>query len=178
MTEKLSTIRPRRMHAAFTMVEIVVTIAVVALMFVAAMNAVGASRTTLLRVGEQSRAHALAHELMQEILAQPYRDPHDPSSFGPTSTESNTGDRSLFNDVDDYDGWRAAPPETIDGEPLGGHDRFARSVAVTRVDPAELGPVGYETGIKRITVTVTRGGVAVAEVTALRTDGLRREGVR
>lgn len=165
---------PRCRAAAFTMVEIIVAIAVVAVMFVAVLNTVGTTRSTLFTIGDRARAHAIADDLMQEILTQAYRDPDVPSSFGPTAEEAATGDRSLFNDVDDYHGWRASPPEDRTGVALSRHERFSRAVDVTWVD-SNLQPAADDTGLKRITVTVSRADTVFATLVAYRSDALRTE---
>ncbi|MEX2670992.1 MAG: prepilin-type N-terminal cleavage/methylation domain-containing protein [Phycisphaeraceae bacterium] len=160
----------KRWASGFTMVEVVMAMMVISLMFVAALNAVGSSRTTLTTMGERARAMALAEGLMQEILAQPYADPQDADAFGPTATEAATEDRSLFDDVDDYDGWSASPPVDRDGVALSGNDDFERRAAVHWVQAETLGEAAAETGVKQITVTVSRGGKRMAELVALRVD--------
>lgn len=115
------------------------------------------------------RGSMLAEDLLAEILAQAYEGPGEGrGSFGLTTAESATGDRSLFNDVDDYAGWAAMPPQRKDGTPMVGLDKWSRTVDVEWIDTA--GAVsGSDTRIKRITVTVQHNSTLVATAVAVRT---------
>ena len=75
-----------------------------------------------------------------------------------------------WDDIDDYDGWSATPPETKDEEPLDGYDQWTRSVEVAFVKPTNLNQVDNTTGVKRITVTASFNGVPAAELVAIRTQ--------
>lgn len=144
---------------------------IVSVMLVAALNTVGASRATARDTAERGRAALLAQDLMDEILEQQYEDPEfAPGSFGRNATEASTGDRSLFDDVDDYHGWSESPPEARDGTALAGFDGWERSVTVAWADPSNLNlSSGSDTRIKRITVTVKFNGRVLAEKVGLRT---------
>lgn len=162
---------PHPTRRALTMVEVSVSILVVGVTVVAALNTVGAARVGLQRTGDRSRGTMLAQQLMTEILQQHYEDPnYGPGSFGLGGDEVGDGSRSLWEDVDDYAGWQASPPEDKDGNVLPGFNGWARAVEVVWVNPADLSQtVGYDTRVKRIVVTVTRNGLVVATMTALRT---------
>lgn len=170
----------RRLHStpharrSLSLVEIVISTAITSLMLVAALEAVGSARTGMKRIGDRAVCTLLAEDLMVEVLEQDYADPHyGPGSIGVGGDESGTGDRSLYDDVDDYDGWRSTPPEQKDGAPLDWANDFERRVHVVWVDADDFASVaGSETGVKRITVTVLRNDVALAELTALRTAGV------
>lgn len=156
---------------ALTLVESVVSIAIVGVMLVAALNTVGASQVTQKKMGERSRAMLLAQDLMAEILQQAYEDPDLASgSFGLTVAEITDGNRSLWNDVDDYNGWSASPPQQKDGTELSDFAGWRRSVSVGWVDPSNIGTeLLSDTGIKRITVTVTFNDLPLAQLWALKT---------
>jgi hypothetical protein len=115
----------------------------------------------------------LAQDLMQEILAQPYHDVVSGyGSFGRAAEESAPGDRSGFDDVDDYHGWTASPPEYKDGTPLVWATGWSRSVEITWSQTrSAMDVVGAETGEKRISVTVARNGVPAVVLQAARTVG-------
>jgi len=158
-----------RGRAGFSIVESVMATVVVATMFVAAMRAVGASRTALFLVAERARGMALADALMSEILAQPYGDPSYGSSLGPGSDELD-GTRSAWDDVDDYNGWVGNPVQDKQGAAIDGFDGWTRSVTVAWVNPSNLEQTkNQETGVKRITVTVKHGDAVRAELTTIRT---------
>lgn len=160
---------PRR--AAYTLLEVVISSAIISVMLVAALQAVAASRMSMRRLGDHSRGALLAQDLMTEILEQSYcDDAYGLGSFGVNPTEAAPGDRSLYDDVDDYDDWVASPPEYKDGTPIPGTTDFERRVRVDWVQPANLLQTsGSETGIKRIVVTVSLNGEVVARLTAIRT---------
>ncbi len=101
---------------------------------------------------------------MGEILQCHYQDPEaaalvvDPT-FGPEADETSTPTRADFDDIDDYNGWIASPPEDRQGTPLDVDAKYERTVQVEFVDPSTPAALGTselvgETGLKRITVTV------------------------
>ena len=161
-----------RLRRAVTLVEAVVSTAIVGVMLVAALNTVGASQVTQNKMGQRSRALLLAQDLMAEILQQAYEDPDLVSgSFGLTVAEMSDGTRSLWNDVDDYNGWSASPPQQKDGTELSDFTGWRRSASVDWVDPTNVGTeLGSDTGIKRITVTVTFNDLPLAQLWALKTS--------
>lgn len=164
----------RRVPRALTLVEAVISMVIVAVMLVAALSTVAAARMTQARMADRARAQLLAQALMAEILQAYYVDPDVPSSFlGPGASEAATGNRSLFNDVDDWTGWSACPPQNKDGTEIPDLTGWCRSVVVEWANPADLTkPKLTDSGIKRITVSVTRDGVVLATLVAVRTGAL------
>ncbi len=161
----------RRIAAGFSLIEAVTSIVLVAVLFAAAMQTVGASRIAHYKTGGQRRGALLARELLSEIIQEPYEDPQTPSgSIGSDSGESG-GDRFDFDDVDDYDGWSASPPEDKTGSPEDSLSAaWSREVSVAWVDPTDLKQVSVvETGAKIVVVTVKHRGLVMAEFTAVRT---------
>lgn len=161
-----------RCRRGFTLIEAIVSLVIVSVMLVAALDTLGAARMTQYRVAERSRALALAQDLMAEILQQAYADPeYGPDSFGVGADEAATGDRSLYEDVDDYNGWSASPPEFKDGTTIPDADEYGRSVAVAWVGPADLEVAsGGNTGIKRIIVTVSHQDREIITLIGYRTQ--------
>ena len=159
-----------RTAPAFTLVEAAISTVVVGMVLVAALNTVGAARVGEYKIAERSRGLLLAQDLMAEILQQEYEDPDDPVTFGTESGEQ-TSNRTDFDDVDDYDGWSASPPQHRDATEMSDLQGWERSVQVVWVDPADLSQtVGSDQGAKRMIVTVTHNGLPVASVFALRTS--------
>jgi hypothetical protein len=82
----------------------------------------------------------------------------DPTAktWGPESPEQSNV-RADWDDVDDYDGWSASPPEAKDGTELTEFTGWSRAVTVEYVAPAKPGTVavGGDQGVKRVTVVVT-----------------------
>ncbi len=160
---------------ALSLVEVTISVTIVAVMMVSALStlwSVVRSRQINqdLQIGQK-----LAEQLMAEILSKPYEDPDvAPGSFGATGSELAAGDRSRFDDVDDYDGWSASPPEMADGTVIPDRGGWERSVGVVYVSPLALHwVVGVDMGVKRITVTVSRSGEEVTSLVAI--SGRTRE---
>jgi len=153
-------------------VEAVISAVIVGVMLVAALNTVGASRIGQQKMGDRTKGALLAQQLMTEILQQQYEDAdYGPGSFGLGGDEVGDGSRALWEDVDDYDGWSASPPQQKDGTVIQGFDGWERSVGVVWANPNNLqATVGYDTRVKRITVTVTRDDVPIATQVAVRTS--------
>ena len=144
---------------------------IVGLMLVAALNTVGASRVSQSRNAEQSIGPMLAQDLMAEILSQNYEEPDVTVKFGRESGERK-GKRSAWDDVDDYDSWSKSPPQNKDGTDIPDLAGWGREVKVTWASVADLNlEAGSPTGLKRIDVTVTHQGRVVAKLSTLRTSG-------
>ncbi|MEW6253538.1 MAG: type II secretion system protein [Planctomycetota bacterium] len=154
-----------------TMVEALVAIVLVSTMLVAALNTLGAARGSELRLVERERALVLARALMAEIMELPYYDAaFDPDSFGLGAGE-DTGTRSQYDDVDDYHGWYASPPQNKDGTVIPGCTGYYRSVTVEWVNATNLQTVSASnTGVKRIRVTAGRAGRPVVTLTGFRSQ--------
>ena len=161
------TARPRQpARRGFTLVEAAISIAIVGGLVVASLYALGGaargrSVQTAAAVGD-----GLAACLLSEILQCKYVDSTSPT-FGPETGETN-GTRSAFEDVDDYNGWTETPPQNKDGTTLTGYTGWTRSVVVAWVAPATLAVSATDTGLKKITVTVTDPRGRQTTVSALR----------
>ncbi|MCK4661090.1 MAG: PKD domain-containing protein [Phycisphaerae bacterium] len=153
----------------FTLVEAVISIVIVSVMLVAALNTVGAARTSKYKLAERSRALLLAQGLMAEILQQPYEDADVADNLGPETGEDG-GTRANFDDVDDYADWIASPPQNRNGTTIPSADDYEHVVEVRWIDPADLSSTSdTPTGVKRIKVVVKRGGREIVKLFAYRT---------
>ncbi len=161
-------VRRRALH----MVEVAVSMVIVSVILLTAMNMIGAAGQSMRSMTDRGTGHLLAEQLMAEIMAQAYEDPDEPSgSIGTDGLEDVTKDRSYYDDVDDYDRWSSMPPEYKDGTTVPGYTRWRRQVDVDWVEPTDTTLIATgNTGIKRIAVTVSHDNVVVAELRALRTD--------
>lgn len=159
---------PRCLRRGVTLVEAAISMLIVGLLMVAAMNTVAASGVRQHRAADLARARFLAQDLMTEIVQQPYIDPEiQVAVIGPEAGETS---RAQFDDVDDYHGLVESPPRFRDGTIMPGLDSWERSVSVSWVNPATpSATVGFPTGCKRITVSVYRNKKLVAESVSLRT---------
>jgi hypothetical protein len=151
-------------------VESSISVFLVGMLMVAALNSVGTSVRRQSNTANQVRGKKLAHDLMQEILQQCYQDPIQTPVFGPEPGETtNPPTRSRFNDVDDYVGWSESPPANKSGVPYTGFTGWTRSVNVQWADPVSLAPTAATcTGLKLITVTVTFNGQTQATLVGYR----------
>lgn len=151
---------------AFTMAESVMCLLIVGIMLVAALHTVGSSAQGRRIQSDRARAEALASQLMTEILKTCYTDPQEPDSWGPDTGETT---RSLYDDVDDYDGWYASPLRLSDGTVIDGTDGWTRTVRVrfAALNQPDI-ETWTETGLVRITVTVRSDLGVTATLVALR----------
>lgn len=155
-------------RAGLSLIEVVISTMLVALLVIGALKSVGAVIRGRMRTGDAGKAQHLAAQLMTEILPKAYQDPDGLNLLGLDLLE-DPNQRSGFDDVDDYHNWSSNPPEDINGNPLPGCAGWERSVVVQLVnaqDPSSTVLVGQ--GVKRITITVKRNGVVLATMVALR----------
>lgn len=167
---RIAKTRNWRTEYAFTLVEAVLSTVIVAVMFVAALNTVGASRLTQHRAALTSRGRLFAELLLSEIVQQSYKDSGDNPVFGPETGES-TATRADFDDVDDYNGW-SKRPEAKDGSALPNSTGWMQTVTVQwidRLDPSQV--QSFETNAKRITVTTSYNNMPQVTLAAIRTAG-------
>lgn len=146
-----------RLHGlkGMSLVEAVISMGIVSVMMVAALQMVGSAARTRQAQASHRRAPALARDLMAEILPNAYSEPDGVAVFGPEAGEAG-GDRTAFDDVDDYNGWSSQPPQGKDAANMANLVGWRRAVVVEYVDPANVENVlATDTGLKRITVTVT-----------------------
>lgn len=134
----------RRAHRGFSLLEVLAAVVVMGLVFAGFVSTYG----TVMKHGSDAQLHgqavAVAASYLDEILAQPYRDPDDGALCG--TPESS---RAAFDDVCDYDalpqngcsGASGACPVPgscacdSSGVPIDGLKAFGVSVTVT---PASL----------------------------------------
>lgn len=161
---------PRRACPAFSMVETLISIILVGGLLVAVLNTTGAAMLGQQSMADRGVGCLLAQELMTEVFGQAYDEPEDVIAFGTEAGESG-GSRADFDDVDDYHGWEASPPQRKDGTEIPDRTGWRRLVTVNYVDPDLLTePDLDDWGSKRITVTVENNGVLVASLVAVRTS--------
>lgn len=158
----------------YSLAECAIATVIVGLTLVAAVRAVGAARSGELRRTNVNQSATLAQELLEEIGGQPYWDSSDNATVdGPTAAERMPGNRSLFNDVNDYRGWTESPPVSKYGSSLGFDTTWRRSVDVVYVNPANPATtLPGDAGMVKVTVRVLRNNVPMASVSMLRSAGL------
>ena len=149
------------------------SIFLVAVMFAAVMQTVGAGRMAHYKTVGRHRGLLLSQQLLSEIQQHGYEDPDVATvSLGVDAGEVAT-DRADFDDVDDYTGWFASPPQDMAGLTDPGQDAWSREVSVVWVNPSDLGQISVvETKAKRIIVTVKHNGLIMSELTLVRTNAM------
>ena len=152
-----------------TIIEIVVAMLVVSSMMAAALYAVAGSRSATARGTDRAQAAALADDLMGYIYRLAYKSPS--GSLLGIELGDVLNSKPGYDDVDDFDGFREDPPQYADGSVIPGMTGWERSVSVVWVNANNPATVsGTESGVKRITVTVSRNGTVIVRRVALRTD--------
>jgi hypothetical protein len=151
-----------------TLIEATLSMVLVAGLFVVALETVAMSRKGQRTSSDRARGELLAMDLMNEILQQAYMTTEGVDVFG-LETGKSSSNRSQFTDVDDYNGWAETPPQDRSGNPLLGCDGWTRSVSVVWADASTWAPTAQtNTGLKLITVSVSRQGMPMASVSAYR----------
>ncbi len=153
-----------------TLIESVIAMVILAGAFVSLMSAVTSSRAAQVTAAERAIGDVLAEDLMSEVLGQNYQE-EGISILGIDGLEILGPGRSQYDDVDDYNGWTASPPQDQDWSVIAGTEGYTRSVTVQWVWPLLVNTTSNnETGVKRVTVTVKRGDRVVSQLVALRSD--------
>ena len=136
----------------FTLVEAVISLAIVTTMIVVGLEMMGASAKARIVQREQASATGLARLLLAEIRQCRYTDPDYPGGFGPGGSET----RPTYNDVDDYNGYEQSPPRFKTGAAVPGYDGWMWKASVAWADRSNpQTSSGSDTGLKRIIVKVT-----------------------
>jgi type II secretory pathway pseudopilin PulG len=163
-------------RTAFTLIEAMVALSLTAMAGAAILLTVETSLDAADQTLEQTVAAGMADQLLDEIAGAMYCEPGaDPQQYplGPGSDESG---RAQYDDIDDYHGYAAQPPEDSWGQPLGseddagglrpenfrapagGFDRWRQSVEVYYVDPNNLSvrlPAGQTSYYRAVEVTIS-----------------------
>ena len=143
---------PRSARAGFTLVEVVIAVAIMGITLTASLSAVAYAARDRRTIDELRQGHALAASLAREIMSQRFADPQG-STVVPTSTT-----RSAFNNLTDYANFTESPPTQRDGSSIPEAAGWQRSVAIepAAVDNTSLAPsITAATTVVLYKVTVT-----------------------
>jgi len=161
----------RLCRLGFTLVETAIATLLVGGLLIVAMNMVGASRVTQASYAHREQAALLAEDFLQEIIGLSYNDPESGGAMFGIEAGESLSLRSSFDDVDDYHGYLESPLADVNGNVIPRTQNITRRASVQWVmldDPATVQPA--ETGLKRITVTVTQSGSATVTLKTYVTD--------
>jgi type II secretory pathway pseudopilin PulG len=138
----------------FSMIEAVISTAIIGGLLAAALSAAGAASRTRSDIIERSAAQGVLREFWVEIS----RKSHD-QIINPALPM-----RLGFNDIFDYEKYHQSPPTRADGSALPGADRLSVRVAVRSLHPTTLLPDDPGTGLAEVVISVRRGDRIVAEL--------------
>ena len=131
-----------RRQRGVTLIELIVALTIVAIAVAGMMAAFTRAAASSADPVVTKQMAAVAETLMEEIQLKP---------FAPTAQSGSN--RSDYNDVLDYDGYKTTGVFDISGTPVGGLEKYDVTVAVAKV--ALTGIVADDA--YRIVVTVTHG---------------------
>ncbi len=155
----------RRPHSrGITLVETCLSTVIVGGLLAASITAVGNLSTARQITADRARGFQLAEDLLSEAQMLPYMDPTlSEDQIGPSAAELVPGNRSLFNDCDDYSNWSEAPLQDKGGTVLAGFDGWKRTIRVQWVNPsAGFATSATSTGYKQITVAAIKNNKTIA----------------
>lgn len=155
-------------RAGITMAETIVSTLLVGLVLVSTIQIVGPIIRSGSVMADKAVAANLARELSDEISTKYFISPiADDIDFIGTETG---GSRSVFDDIDDYHGISNSPPQLSTGSAISSLSGWTRAVKVAHVhlDDPKI-ESGTYTGVKRVTVTVSKNGVQLAQMVTLHT---------
>lgn len=164
-------------HKGFTLIELLVVITILGIVGGALALPLIQGMGSAYQAEQRLIALLLAQSLLEEIHSKCWDETEAtpspctgkvfPSSLGPDPGET----RATFDDVDDFEGWTASPPQDARGTPLLQYAGYTRQVSVCYVDPGDLDtclPTGTSS-YKRIQVTVTSPQGESVTLTSLET---------
>ncbi len=149
-----------------TMAETIVSTLLVGMVLVGTIQIVGPTVRSGTVMADKVVASNLARELSEEIGTKFFTSPllDDVDSIGAAVGE----DRSTYDDIDDFHGVTNSPPQNSAGIPMTHLSGWTRAVKVVHVDLGDPSvESGSYTGLKRVTVTVRKDGVQLAQIVSL-----------
>ena len=168
---------PHTHRPGLTLAEVAISTLLVGLVMVTSLRSVEMSLRTWETTAQTSDGHGLARQLLGEIEGQAYEDVTAPGTFGLESGETSSPvSRLLFDDLDDFNGWTASPPQDAGGAAIPGYAGWTRRALVQKIDASTysvLSDTAADTGLRKITVSVTdpSGHTTVVETYRTRPAG-------
>jgi prepilin-type N-terminal cleavage/methylation domain-containing protein len=152
-----------------TLAEVVISLMILAVAVTAGVQALGSFSVGGMAWQDRSTAIELANALMAEIDSLPFADPAGSSTIGLESGET-PGDRSTFDDIDDYDGWDACPPKDKTNAEMSAYGGFRQQVSVAFDNSLSTATgVAFAAGnFKKITVTISKDDKVLAKLVTVR----------
>ena len=116
----------RRRRSGFSMVEALIAVTITTIGGAALLTSIGAAVHTSTDAAHRAVARGLAEQMIDEIAAQRF-----PASTNPMLAVTS---RISFDDIDDYDGWSARPPQVREGLAVGNEGGIVFGVTQPRLE--------------------------------------------
>ncbi|MDY6843556.1 MAG: type II secretion system protein [Thermodesulfobacteriota bacterium] len=149
----------KRSQKGISFLEIMASVVIMSILLFGFTFVFTEGRNSINEMGKRRIALCLVQQMTEEIKSQNFEEAID--TFGLEEGESDTS-RQDYDDVDDYNGWSASPPQRKDGTPMDSinppdYKNFKREVEVANVSDDNFTDVQDDgsTDSKRITVTVS-----------------------
>jgi Tfp pilus assembly protein PilV len=126
-----------KLQSGITLIEVMVSLILVSTILLVSLSASASLQRQQFETRSASVGKQLAFELLDEITAMDFQDRESPA-FGIEADEI-VGDRSTFDDVDDYHNYSSTPPKFRDGTEIASFARWTISVTVVPSDPDVMG---------------------------------------
>jgi type II secretory pathway pseudopilin PulG len=157
---------------AITLAETVVATLIIGFVLVSTLQIVAPISRSGSHHANRLVASNLANELAEEIGTKLFTEPDEdvPDTLG-TDTGERPAVRADFDDIDDYQSWSSSPPINSLNESYTNLSGWTRSVKIAHVlvaDPTTESPTN--TGLKKITITVSKGSTQLAQVNLLQSQ--------
>jgi hypothetical protein len=149
-----------------SMAETILSTIIVGFVLVSTLQIVGPMVRSTSVHADRLVAANLANELTEEVgmLLWTTPDTNSPNSIGLEATET----RVTFDDIDDFNGWASSPPMLSTGQLNTRLTGWTRSVIVDHVLLSDATTTsGSFTGLKRVTVIVSKNGIKLAQTSSL-----------
>ena len=151
------------------MAETVIATMLIGFVVVSTLDIVGPMVRSTTVHADRLLAANLANELTEEIATRRFTDPDvDSGNALGVDISERAAVRADFDDVDDYNGWTSSPPKLTGDIALSTLNGWTRSVIVEHVlvsDATTTSP--SVTGLKRVTVIVSKNGTELARIVSL-----------
>ena len=155
-----------------TLVESLIAVSLTTLAGSALLTTIGSTVQISTNSAYTAIAQGLADQIMDEVSAAKFPHTQSGTTSGYSMTTGGQG-RSGFDDLDDYNGWNASPPQTRDGMPIGTERLMASSSSSARPssfqpDPRFVSRFKQQVTVEKIAESTGGVSVVVTSTTSLR----------
>ena len=167
MFARVTTVANTTRRRGITLVESLIAVSLTALAGGALLTTIGSTVQISTDSTYTVIAQGIADQLMDEVATVKF-----PRTTGATTLVSGLG-RSAFDDLDDYNGWNASPPQTRDGMTLGTERMMFGSNSTQRpanfqADPRFVSRFRQQVTVEKIAEVAGNLWVVVTSATSLR----------